>query len=84
MLILDSVCMRLQVVGELLKKIQKLDPSLFRKYPKVEWQNVMKLRAIISHHYEHVDHEIIYDVCKNHLPILKNTLQLMYKDRIGS
>lgn len=44
----------------------------------------MKLRDIISHHYEHVDHEIIYDVCKNHLPILKNTLQLMYKDRIGS
>ncbi len=81
MLILDSICMRLQIVGELMKKIQKIDPSVFGKYPKIEWQNIMKLRDIISHHYEHVDHEIIYDICKNHLPDLKKTVQLIYKDQ---
>jgi len=84
MLILDSICMRLQIVGELMKKIQKIDPSVFGKYPKIEWQNIMKLRDIISHHYEHVDHEIIYDICKNHLPDLKKTVQLIYKDQTGS
>ncbi|MGB5749458.1 MAG: HepT-like ribonuclease domain-containing protein [Desulfobacterales bacterium] len=25
----------------------------------------MKLRDIISHHYHHVDHEIIYDICQS-------------------
>ena len=84
MLILDSICMRLQIVGELMKKIQKIDPSVFGKYPKIEWQNIMKLRDIISHHYEHVDHEIIYDICKNHLPNLKKAVQLIYKDQTGS
>lgn len=84
MLILDSVCMRLQIVGELMKKIQKIDPSVFFNYPEIEWQNIMKLRDIISHHYEHVDHEIIYDICKNHLPDLKKTVQLIYKDQTGS
>ena len=84
MLILDSICMRLQVVGELLKKIQKIDPGAFEKYPEIEWQNIMKLRDIISHHYEHMDHEIIYDICKNHLPSLKKAVQLIYKDQTGS
>ena len=77
-LILDSICMRLQIVGELLKKVQKLDPSVFGKYPEIEWQNIMKLRDIISHHYEHVDHEIIYDICKNHLPNLKKAVLVIY------
>jgi len=84
MIILDSICMRLQVVGELVKKIQKIDPDVFEKYPEIEWQNIMKLRDIISHHYEHVDHEIIYDICMNHLPNLKNVVQLIYKYKTGS
>jgi len=74
MLLLDSICMRLQIVGELMKKIQKIDASVFGKYQEIEWQNIMKLRDIISHHYEHVDHEIIYDICKNHLPKLKKAV----------
>ena len=84
MLLLDSICMRLQVVGELLKKIQKIDPGVFEKYPGIEWQNVMKLRDIISNHYEYVDHEIIFDICKNHLPDLKKMVQLIYNDLTGS
>ena len=44
----------------------------------------MKLRDIISHHYEHMDHEIVYDICKNHLPSLKKAVQLIYKDQTGS
>jgi uncharacterized protein with HEPN domain len=81
-LILDSICMRLQVIGELVKKIQKIDPNIFEKFPQIEWQSIMKLRDIISYHYEHVDHEIIYDVCTNHLPKLKNVVQLIYKYQI--
>jgi len=84
MLILDSICMRLQIIGELVKNIQKIDSSVFGKYPEIEWQNIMKLRDIISHHYEHVDHEIIYDICKNHLPNLKKAVQRIYKEQTGS
>lgn len=83
MIILDSICMRLQIVGELVKKIQKIDSDVFEKYPEIEWQNIMKLRDILSHHYEHMDHEIIYDICMNHLPNLKNAVQLIYKYKTG-
>ena len=63
-LTLDSICMRLQIIGELLKKINKINPMIWEKYPQIEWPNIMKLRDIISHHYHHVDHEIIYDICQ--------------------
>jgi uncharacterized protein with HEPN domain len=79
-LTLDSICMRLQIIGELLKKINKINPVIWAKYPQIEWPNIMKLRDIISHHYHHVDHEIIYDICKSNLPDLKKAVKQMLKD----
>ncbi len=76
-LILDAIAMRLQVVGELLKKISKMDKSLLENYPEIEWDKIMRLRDIVSHHYEKVDHEIIFDICKNHLPRLKSTIYVI-------
>ena len=72
--LLDSVSMRLQVIGELLKKIEKIDNSFFQKYPYLEWNKIMRLRDIISHHYDVIDHEIIFDICENHVPQLKATI----------
>jgi len=31
-LVLDSICMRLQVIGELLKKIDKIDSAIWERY----------------------------------------------------
>ena len=73
-LLLDAVSMRLQVVGELIKKIDKIDNLILRDFPEIDWIKIMKLRDIISHHYDVVDHEIIFDICKNHLPKLKSTI----------
>ena len=74
-LVLDAIAMRLQVIGEVLKKINKIDPSVFTEYPEIEWNNIMRFRDIVSHHYEKVDHEIVFDICKNHLPALKQTIE---------
>ena len=76
-----GICMRLQIIGELLKKIQKIDPLVLQGYAQIEWPNIMKLRDIISHHYDHVDHEIIFDICKNNIPALKKAIQQIHKDQ---
>jgi len=81
-LILDAISMRLQVIGELTKKIHKIEASLLGEYPEIEWDKIIKLREIISHHYEMVDHEIIFDICKNHIPILKSTIQKIIRKDI--
>jgi len=76
-LILDSITMRLQVIGELLKKIDKREGSFLKSYQQINWDNIMRLRDIVSHHYEKVDHEIIFDICKNHLPQLETVIKDM-------
>jgi len=73
--VLDAISMRLQIVGELFKKIDKIDNSLLRRNPEIEWEKIMRLRDIISHHYEMIDHEIIFDICTNHIPKLKAIVQ---------
>jgi len=70
-IILDSIAMRLQVIGELVKKIEKSDRTILNNFPNIEWDMIIRLRDIISHHYAVIDHEIIYDICKNHIPALK-------------
>lgn len=78
MLLLDSISMRLQIVGELMKKTNKTDPDIFDKYPDIEWSNIMKMRDLISHHYNQIDHEIIYDICKNNLSGLKTAIEAIF------
>ncbi|MGB5155813.1 HepT-like ribonuclease domain-containing protein [Desulfobacterium sp. N47] len=78
-IMLDSIAMRLQVIGELVKKIKKSDPDIFTNFPNIEWGMIIRLRDIISHHYAVIDHEIIYDICKNHIPALKAAVSEILK-----
>jgi len=78
--ILDAVSMRLQVIGESVRKIQKTAPSFLNSYPGIEWDKLARFRDLVSHHYTQIDHEIVYDICKVHIPKLKETLQRMRFD----
>jgi uncharacterized protein with HEPN domain len=68
--VLDAIVMRLQVIGESIKQIQKINSSFFKSYPEIDWGKISKFRDLVSHHYEYVDHEIVYDICQIHIPIL--------------
>ena len=65
---LDAISMRLQVIGESVKRVQKKDSPLLNSYTEIEWDQIARFRDLVSHHYEHVDHEIVYDICQNHIP----------------
>ena len=78
--LLDAISMRLQVVGESVKRIQKIDESALIPYTKVEWDKIAKFRDLVSHHYENIDHEIVFDICKSHIPDLLVTLNQMKFD----
>jgi len=73
--ILDAISMRLQVIGETVRKIQKAEPTFWENYIEVEWDKIARFRDFVSHHYNQVDHEIIFDICKAHIPKLKAILQ---------
>jgi uncharacterized protein with HEPN domain len=50
--LLDAISMRLQVVGESVKRIQKIDESILNLYNMVEWDKIAKFRDLVSHHLE--------------------------------
>jgi len=78
---LDAICMQLIAIGESLKKIDNVtEKKLLKKYSEIDWKRVKGLRDIISHHYFDVDAEVIYDVCENHLDMLRTAVEKMMAD----
>ena len=78
---LDSICMLLIAIGEALKNLDKTtNKSLLPLYPQVDWKKAKGMRDIISHHYFETDAEVIYDVCKNHIPELAQTINKMIRE----
>lgn len=74
-MLLDSIAIRLQIIGEQTKGIDKLDKLLLSKFPTVEWNKIMRLRDLISHHYEDIDFEIVFQICLEELPKLSSTFK---------
>jgi len=78
---LDSICMLLIAIGEALKNLDKTtNKSLLPRFPQVDWSKAKGMRDIISHHYFETDAEVIYDVCKNHIPELAQTINKMIRE----
>ncbi|MDP1785105.1 MAG: DUF86 domain-containing protein [Sulfuricurvum sp.] len=78
---LDAICMQLIAIGESLKNVDKLtDKILLLNYPAVDWKSVKGMRDIISHHYFDLNAEAVFDVCKNDIQTLKETIEQMLKD----
>jgi uncharacterized protein with HEPN domain len=71
----DATLMRLQSIGETLKKIDKENPEILQKHNEVNWHEIIKLREIISHHYEQLSPEIIYNICRYDIPDLKTSVE---------
>jgi uncharacterized protein with HEPN domain len=78
---LESTCMLLTAIGESIKNIDKRTNKTFlNDYTSIEWKKLMAMRDIIVHRYFDIDAEIVFDVVKNKLPDLKNTVSLMITD----
>lgn len=75
---LESTCMLLIAIGESVKGIDKLTNKEFLpQYPAVDWKGAMGIRDIIAHHYFDLDAEIVFDVVKNNLPQMLETVRQM-------
>ena len=80
---LDGLCMMIIALGESVKNLDKVtEGNLLPRYPQVPWNNMAKMRDVISHHYFDLNAEVVYDVCANHIPSLVGVLQLM-REEVG-
>ena len=68
----DPVIRNFEIIGEAAKN---LPDYIKEQNPNVPWDEMYLLRNRASHEYFGVDYEIIWDVCKNHLPENKMQIQ---------
>ena len=78
---LESTCMLLLAIGESIKGIDKMtQKQLLPNYPEVDWKGAMGIRDIIAHHYFNIDESIVFDVVKNKLPGMLETINKMIEE----
>jgi uncharacterized protein with HEPN domain len=69
--LLDAIVTRLQAIGENLKYTSRKNNLLQTHYPEMEWNKIIRFRDFISHHYEMLDYEIVFEICETYLPKLE-------------
>jgi len=75
---LASICMFLMVVGEHVKKIDKLTNGvLLSKHAEIDWRRIMAFRNIVAHDYVHIDSEIVFNICSTEIDSLLKTVNLI-------
>lgn len=69
---IDAVVRNLEIIGEAASRL----PNEFKeKYSNIEWAEIVGLRHRIVHDYFGIDLEIIWQIIKNDLLVLKNRIQ---------
>jgi len=79
-LILDGVVRNLEIIGEAAKNIPI---QIKEKYPEIEWKKIAGLRDILAHGYFGIDVEVVWDIVRNKLPILKTQVNRILNKKTG-
>ncbi len=73
----DAVERRLSIIGEALWKANKKDITIAISNK----DKIIALRDIIVHDYDIVDDSAIWIICKQHLPVLKNEVEIILNSK---
>lgn len=71
----DGSLMRLQALGERLKNISKKHPFVIDDLHYPEINSIIRFRDYVSHHYEQLEREVIFEICRYKISELKACLQ---------
>jgi uncharacterized protein with HEPN domain len=64
-------------IGEIVKKLSK---DLTDKYTRTEWSNIAKLRDRITHRYESIELQILWEIITDDVPSLKKDCESILTD----
>ena len=69
--VFDATLMNFINVGEMADRVS---PELKARHPEVDWQRMKDFRNLVAHDYLGVDAEEVWQIIKNDLPSLKDTV----------
>ena len=67
-----AVVRMLEVIGEAVKNISK---EFKNKHPRIEWAKIAGARDVMIHAYFDVNLDIVWDIVKKDIPVLKNKIK---------
>lgn len=77
----DGWLMRLHALGERLKNIIQKHPFVNNDLNYPETNNVIRFRDFMPHHYEQLEHESVYEICRYKIPELKSCVLRLLSDK---
>ncbi len=69
---------KFEIIGEALNRIKRLDSRVLESI--TEHQRIIGFRNVISHGYDALDIELVWDAVRNHLPVLIKQVEQLQKD----
>ena len=67
----------IEILGEAVKR---LPAGLRDRYPAVPWKEIAGTRDHLSHGYDDVDHQVLWDAVQKDVRVLLATVETMLKD----
>lgn len=74
-LIQDAVARNIEIIGEAAKNIQRVDPDFASKHEEIPWQVMYAMRNRLSHGYDTIDYEIVWNLVQEDMKNLQGLIK---------
>lgn len=76
-MMIDAVVRELEIIGE---ASSNLSEEFRRDHPDVPWQDAIDMRNFLIHEYFGVRTMVVWDTCKNDVPVLKTFIEAVLNE----
>ncbi len=73
-MIIDAVVRELEIIGE---ASNNLSPQFKQGNPKIQWRRMKDMRNFLIHEYFGVNTKVVWNTCKNDVPVLKSFIKTL-------
>lgn len=70
---MSAILYQITIIGEATKRLSQ---SFRQQNSEIPWREMARMRDVIVHKYDQLDLDIIWDVIKNKLPTLLNSIEI--------
>ena len=77
----DAVCMRLMSLTECVKEYLKENKDIPDKFPNIPWDNIVRFRNKIAHHYDRIDYDVVWGILESDIQPLHEVISRLVVEK---